>query len=364
MSKSKNPGYIGGDHWETCDRCGQAFRSSQMKTQWDGLRVCQKDYDTRHQQDAVRETGSGCGTGPGGAGLDWNWGGGGYKPDLDPTTFIQEPNDAYFTNPPDGTFGDYLGDEVIWTPDDIPNLLIWVDPQKETEFYTDVARTTAITSEGQSVASIDQTAYDLNDYLEQSTAGDRPTFHYNFFNGLNAMRIPELNTWIGGTSYTDKIPNYDYTAFVLISSMVYPDTSGYMTIISNTDGTDSRLLNHQSLGFKKFYVGHAGGLTEINYSLSDYDETDSGKLFCWRWEQDGSLSVDVDLATTLSTTEVIGDDGRVSTFSIGSENYPTHVGSADFYVLEILIYDAVLSDTDYTRVQDYLNEKYSLGFTR
>jgi hypothetical protein len=105
MSKSRNPGYVGGDHWETCDRCGQAFRSSQMKTQWDGLRVCQKDYDTRHQQDAVRETGSGCGTGPGGAGLDWNWGGGGYKPDLDPTTFIQEPNDAYFTNPPDGNFG-------------------------------------------------------------------------------------------------------------------------------------------------------------------------------------------------------------------------------------------------------------------
>jgi hypothetical protein len=119
LSKSKNPGYIAGDHWETCDRCGQAFRSHQMKTQWDGLRVCEKDYDTRHQQDAVRETGSGCGTGPGGAGLDWNWGGGGYKPDLDPTTFIQEPNEDYFTTIPDGNFGNvgseacagYLGDK-------------------------------------------------------------------------------------------------------------------------------------------------------------------------------------------------------------------------------------------------------------
>jgi hypothetical protein len=76
-----------------------------MKTQWDGLRVCEKDYDKRHPQDAVREYSTGCDASMGaGGGLDWNWGGRTFKPDLDPSTFIQEPNDAYFTTIPDDTF--------------------------------------------------------------------------------------------------------------------------------------------------------------------------------------------------------------------------------------------------------------------
>ena len=124
MSKPRNPGYIGGNHWEICDRCGEAWRSSEMKTQWDGLRVCPPDYDKRHPQEAVRDRGAEiCANKADSGGLDWAGGDRNYQPDLDPTSFIQEPNDAYFTNPPDGTFGDYIGDEVIWTPADLSPLI-------------------------------------------------------------------------------------------------------------------------------------------------------------------------------------------------------------------------------------------------
>ncbi len=48
------PGYIAGDHWRICDRCGFQVRSSQTSKTWDGLWVCEADFETRHPQDFVR----------------------------------------------------------------------------------------------------------------------------------------------------------------------------------------------------------------------------------------------------------------------------------------------------------------------
>jgi hypothetical protein len=37
-----------------CDRCGFGFKSSELKRDWQGLIVCDKDYETRHPQDFIR----------------------------------------------------------------------------------------------------------------------------------------------------------------------------------------------------------------------------------------------------------------------------------------------------------------------
>lgn len=47
-------GYIPGDFWRICDRCGFKYRSSQTYRTWDGLYVCHADFETRHPQDFVR----------------------------------------------------------------------------------------------------------------------------------------------------------------------------------------------------------------------------------------------------------------------------------------------------------------------
>lgn len=49
-----NKGYIPGDHWVICDICGNEYRQSQMKKQWNGLVVCPQDYSPRHPQDFIR----------------------------------------------------------------------------------------------------------------------------------------------------------------------------------------------------------------------------------------------------------------------------------------------------------------------
>lgn len=43
-----------GDYNTVCDCCGMKFKASQMKKRWDGVYVCSKDFEFRHQQDLLR----------------------------------------------------------------------------------------------------------------------------------------------------------------------------------------------------------------------------------------------------------------------------------------------------------------------
>ena len=54
MAHGRNPGFKPGNHWVVCDKCGFDYPASEMKKQWDGLVVCQQDYEPRHPQDFVR----------------------------------------------------------------------------------------------------------------------------------------------------------------------------------------------------------------------------------------------------------------------------------------------------------------------
>ena len=46
--------YRPGDHYLICDVCGYKIRHSESRKRWDGLRVCEKDWEPRHPQDFVR----------------------------------------------------------------------------------------------------------------------------------------------------------------------------------------------------------------------------------------------------------------------------------------------------------------------
>ena len=50
-----SPGYIPGDHWDTCDRCGFERRRSALREEWNGLTVCADTcWEPRHPQDFLR----------------------------------------------------------------------------------------------------------------------------------------------------------------------------------------------------------------------------------------------------------------------------------------------------------------------
>lgn len=47
-------GYKAGDWWVLCDVCSRKRYASEVKKRWDGLMVCEEDYETRHPQEFVR----------------------------------------------------------------------------------------------------------------------------------------------------------------------------------------------------------------------------------------------------------------------------------------------------------------------
>jgi hypothetical protein len=46
--------YKHGDFNAICDRCGMKYKGSELKATWDGLMVCDKDWEPRQPQDFVR----------------------------------------------------------------------------------------------------------------------------------------------------------------------------------------------------------------------------------------------------------------------------------------------------------------------
>ena len=46
--------YVKGDWKTVCDVCGQRYLASQLKKRWDGLMVCNNDWEPRQPQDFVR----------------------------------------------------------------------------------------------------------------------------------------------------------------------------------------------------------------------------------------------------------------------------------------------------------------------
>ena len=54
MGKGPAPHYRHGDHLVICDVCGFTGYRSEMRVRWDGLMVCDKDFEERHPQDFVR----------------------------------------------------------------------------------------------------------------------------------------------------------------------------------------------------------------------------------------------------------------------------------------------------------------------
>ena len=43
-----------GDHNAFCDVCGFKYKASELRKRWDGMMVCDGDYEQRHQMDFLR----------------------------------------------------------------------------------------------------------------------------------------------------------------------------------------------------------------------------------------------------------------------------------------------------------------------
>jgi hypothetical protein len=53
--KTNEHKYIPGDNWIICDRCGFQIRHSAALQTWDGLLVCEQDFESRHPLELTQQ---------------------------------------------------------------------------------------------------------------------------------------------------------------------------------------------------------------------------------------------------------------------------------------------------------------------
>lgn len=51
---SRNPGYQVNNHWLVCQLCGRDIRVQDARVTWDGLKVCEEDWESRHPQELIK----------------------------------------------------------------------------------------------------------------------------------------------------------------------------------------------------------------------------------------------------------------------------------------------------------------------
>lgn len=56
MTQTRGPNdyLVLGDYNAQCYQCGRKFKASQLKTHWQGYKVCPEHWEPRHPQDFVR----------------------------------------------------------------------------------------------------------------------------------------------------------------------------------------------------------------------------------------------------------------------------------------------------------------------
>src|SRR5882762_1391216 len=50
----KRTWFVSGEWNSICDVCGFKFKEKDLKDRWDGLKVCNKDWEPRHPQELIR----------------------------------------------------------------------------------------------------------------------------------------------------------------------------------------------------------------------------------------------------------------------------------------------------------------------
>lgn len=228
-----------------------------------------------------------------------------------------------------------------WTPLSISGCKLWLDFSDADTLFTD-AGTTKVSTDGQPVYQANDKSGTDNHAL-QATADARPTYKVNQQNSLSALYF-DGGDWLNFTTATSSTPvtifwvGYDtyngYGGLFGINNAYYPviKRAGAQINVRPHIGTD--LIS--SIG------------ASANKILTVFHASDGGTLTIRaNGEQKAS-----------------GDrDGYLGLF--------THLGSikdspsaAEIYdagnMLEVIIYDSVLSGGDITTVETYLNNKWAI----
>ena len=228
-----------------------------------------------------------------------------------------------------------------FSPLDISGLQLWLDFSDETKLYTDSAKTTPVTSDGDVIGAIEDKSGNSNDAVQATTA-NKPLYKTGIQNGLSIGRFDGANDWMSLAGMT--VPLGSYTVFAVYNPADIATTQYIF------DVETGRLVLAHTLSATVNVGWYDGTAREIAAATTDI------QLLTFHLTSGGNGEVfrnASSLGTAAYAAKAIGD--AVGLFS--------RYDGADLMegdCFELLLYNAALSTLDRETVRDWLNAKWAV----
>lgn len=224
-----------------------------------------------------------------------------------------------------------------FAPTDIANLVLWL--KADGTKWQDSARTTSATADGDPVGAWDDESGNSSHVL-QGTSGYRPTLKTGLINSLPAIRFDGYDDIMSASISTGT----DVSVF-----SVFEWKRGAYSTIDTIAGADGSWLFYPT---NSFISGSdtAASLEEVGFGGVDPWVNGVSDSPPGNWPTSGYACF----------AGVIGSLPGGTNIQLGRYAGTSYFGQND--IAELIVYDAGLSDANRILVQDYLSNKYDLGF--
>jgi hypothetical protein len=233
-------------------------------------------------------------------------------------------------------------EEVGFLPTDLAGLAIWLDVADLATLFTDSAKTTPVTGDGDVVGAWADKSGNGNDVLQNTTA-KKPLYKVNVKNGLACLQFDGTASRMDKSGYATSQPHQIFAVTQLDASVV--NDSVYRMIISNVTWPYFGINAGANPDKFSMYTGHwiNGINTDSNWHcmIGHYDGVSS-------WIRSDGIEIS---AGDVGTAEW----SAIDVGSISGGNYWKG------YMAEILFFDPALSTDDMVLVEYYLINKWGIS---
>ena len=221
-----------------------------------------------------------------------------------------------------------------FSPLDIAGLQLWLDFSDITTLFTDSAKTTPVTSDGDVIGAAADLSGNGND-TTQGTTANKPLHKTSIQNGLSVARFDGDN---------DELQ---------LDSTITGSLSSVLVVLNVTNYSDNVFVGHDASNMIRFQTN---GL-EFRYS-GDNDSVviAIGAFALWEAIHNGTTLTPYKNGAAISAP--IANTGDLNLSFIGARD----AGASSYLgdIAEILVYDSALSAPNRTLIETFLDNKWAV----
>lgn len=230
-----------------------------------------------------------------------------------------------------------------FSPSDITGLQGWFDFSDASTLFTDSARTTPVSSDGDPIGGVSDKS-GVNNHLGQATSGRKPAYKTNIQNGRSVARFDGTDDLLQSATFTD---------------LTQPSE---VFIVAKQDASrDDQIFDGGSGGTKRNTMGfHTGPQDARSFAGTTISAAliDTTQYLLIHTVYDGA-SGSIGYADYAATAGNIGTDATDG-FSLGDGPPFSPSVPLDGDICEVVFYNASLNSTERGNVEAYLNSKWNL----